>query len=308
VDVLTTVAGPKRPLGPAPLVRHPVLPGYYRVEVEFRSGGFRELICNPGPAFMDVTLVATGRPDEGAITEGMVAFPAGPFTFSAYPGEPCLQGKTVDLDAFLIDATEVSNAAYDRFLTATGHAPPKDWRFVTDRQAFLASHGDRPVVGVRWHDAVDYAAWAGKRLPTFAEWHRVAGGLEGRSVPYVGAAPGERERGNVHGPAIDARDREGDWRIYLDAAAPVRSHPEACSPEGVYHLYGNVHELTESLALTLDGTGDRLVPRQWDRFACGHAWDAVVKRREMFTPIYHGTGESYSRVYLGFRCARSAAP
>jgi len=308
VDVLTTAVGPPRELGATPIRDEPVLPGTYRVVVVFEQGGQRELVCNPSPAIMEVELQAVRREDEAQVAAGMVAFDACEYRFTRYPGEECLQGRNVHLDAFLMDRTEVSNAQYQLFLQATGHGPPRHWSLIEDLDAFLARHGDLPVVGVRWQDAVDYAEWAGKRLPTLAEWHRAATGLEGRALPYL-PAPGEtRARGNVHGPSGDGADFAGDWARYLASAAPVTSHPEARTPEGLHHLYGNVGELTESTALTRDATGARLVPRQWDRFECGCAWDAVLEGKEMLNPGYFGTGENDFSTTTGFRCARSAAP
>lgn len=311
IDLNLGVPGRRRALGPAPLEGYPVEPGHYRVLVEFAAGGHRELGRVLGPASMDVELTVVRRDDEESIAEsghGMARFPSVGFTYPTTEGEfDPRQGRRVQLAGFLLDRCEVTNGEYKRFLAANPEQRPSrywthwpNWRTDT-------SLDELPVVGITWYEARAYAEWAGKRLPTAAEWQLAARGQEGRLVPWIAGASDEPLRGNVFVDLDVQGESEADnWAMYTRHASEVTSHPDARTPEGVYHMYGNVDEYTETVML--DVWGDELVPRTWDRLCYGGAWNAVRTGWSVARTNYVGIGPLYEIHVRGFRCARSLEP
>jgi len=162
----------------------------------------------------------------------MVIIPAGPFIRGSAPGEGRLDEqprRKIYLNAFAIDKNEVSNAHYMKFLEETLHKPPMN---VFAERPFDQEEGiaELPVVQITWHDAVDYCFWAGKRLPTEAEWEKAARGSDGRLYPW-GNEP----------PTVQKANFEKDWdgkKTFVE----VTALPEGQSSFGLYNLSGNVRE------------------------------------------------------------------
>lgn len=135
--------------------------------------------------------------------------------------------RQVSLPAFYIDKLEVTHEQYARFLSATGRPAPVDWPG-GKMPPKLARY---PVVNVTWDDATAYARWAGKRLPTEAEWEKAARGTDGRVYPWGNSAAGRKV-----GSGADTKEHL--W--------PVGSFPDDLSPYGVMDLAGNAWEWTAS--------------------------------------------------------------
>jgi formylglycine-generating enzyme required for sulfatase activity len=133
------------------------------------------------------TVPAPGGAPSGGTTRGegdadsvqatpMILIPAGEFLMGDSDGEDSSPVHKVYLDAFYVDAHEVTNAQYLKFCVETERSLPEFWGMDVYRSG--PSFPDHPVVGVSWSEASAYAEWRGKRLPTEAEWECAArGGL-----------------------------------------------------------------------------------------------------------------------------------
>jgi len=129
---------------------------------------------------------------------------------------------------FLIDPYPVTIRQYARFIDATGARPPKLWK---DRGASAASQHDHPIVGVSWEDAVAYAGWLGKRLPSVVEWEIAACGAARRKYPW----------GDAWAPGMCNSAEAG-----LGATSAVTRYPDGASPYGVFDMVGNTWEWTNT--------------------------------------------------------------
>jgi len=234
---------------------------------------------------------ATVRGDDTS----MAAIPAGEFSMGL-DGVAALEDERprhkVHLDAYSMDMYEVTVARYARFLAATHRDPPAYWETVK-----LVEHGDRPVIGVDWEDAQAYCHWAGKRLPTEAEWEKAARGTDERPYPW-----------GVQKPASDLANHGLGARFsYEQVLQPVGTYEKGKSPYGLFDMGGNVWEWTQDW---YEGNYYEKSPKknpsgpELGQFKVlrGGSWSDMAKYMLTYGRFKLPPGTRNS--YTGFRCAR----
>ena len=220
----------------------------------------------------------------------MVAVPGGEFLMGsdADDADPDERPATrIEVGAFWIDRVEVTNARYGRCVETGACSLPVGPAFTQPSRA------EHPVTIVSWAQALGYCLWAGKRLPSEAEWEKAARGSDGRPYPW--------------GFAIDP-DRVNAG--YTAGTEAVSSHLSGASPYGILGMAGNVWEWTSSLYRPYpydpeDGREDPTA--RGARVNRGGSW---YYGPWFFRASYRATADHiYRRIAdLGFRCASSRAP
>jgi formylglycine-generating enzyme required for sulfatase activity len=167
------------------------------------------------------------HPAMAAPPDDMVLVPAGEFTMGSPEGDPDERpAHKVQISAFFMDKYEVTVKQYAVFLQESGGDRPAEWKTMNK-----TTNQNRPVMGVDWADAARYCKWAGKRLPTEAEWEKAARGTDGRLYPW----------GNDPPTPLHANYGKKEWNNH-EALVPVGTLEAGKSPYGIYDMAGNVWE------------------------------------------------------------------
>ena len=274
----------------------------------------------------DVQLETQASPQQGAHTSTilgkdgaeMVLIPAGNFQMGSDARDDEKPVHTVYVNAFYMDKYEVTNAQFKAFVDAN---PQWQKNNIPDKysdsfypyldhwtgNSYPSGRGNHPVISVSWYAAMAYAQWAGKRLPTEAEWEKAArGGLVGKKYPW--------------GNEIDSSKANYDANRFVDTIPVGRYAPNGY---GLYDMAGNVSEwcldkfdvdfyarsprqnplagemtLREVIVNYKNVTTARVLRGGgWRRGATG----LRVANRDRTSP-------TYALVYFGFRCAMAVTP
>jgi len=241
---------------------------------ELKAAWMKLLKPKPGTKYLDGLPKEITWLKDGA---GMVLIPGGQFLFGQ-------DNEKKELPPFYIDKFPVTNARYKKFVDATGHrvpfvsedwAKPYNWRSGT----YPKGKANHPVVLVDFSDVVAYCKWAGKTIPSEAQWEKAARGTDGRRYPW-----GDRfEDGRCN-----------CWHERIRNTTRVDKYPKGVSPYGCYDMSGNTWEWTRTWGWTAKSK-----EQAW--IAKGGSWfDGEVRVRAYsfgaLRPQLKGNN-------LGFRCA-----
>jgi formylglycine-generating enzyme required for sulfatase activity len=232
----------------------------------------------------------------------MALIGGGPFLRGSPPGvgeQDERPQRQLELDTYRIDRFAVTVAQYRRCVEARSCTAPDEEKLCNWGEA-SRKRDDHPVNCVSWEQATAYCAWAGKRLPTEAEWEKAARGTDGRLFPWGDTMPS----------CSLANYALGEERYCVGQTAPVGAYPASQSPFGVVQLAGNVFSWVAdwhdkeyyALSPARNPTGP-LVGKH--RVVRGGSWfsPAVDLRVAIRNLIPSGVRLNY----VGFRCVSSGA-
>lgn len=250
----------------------------------------------------------------------LIYIPAGQFIMGSAKGLTDEQpAHTVHLDAFWLDATEVTNDMYRKCVDAGRCDAPGVLTYYG-----APAYSDHPVVHVSWVNAVDYCAYVGRRLPTEAEWEKAASWIEetGEKFIYPWGNEYDCSKGNFDDETKLDASLMPDGSVACDGydlTAPVGSFPAGASPYGVLDMGGNVWEWVHDAFIEVDPLNTTVEnyyaispasnPQGVDpaiteyRVMRGGSWNWTFGYGRAAYRLWYGKDDKYDAV--GFRCAVS---
>ncbi len=245
----------------------------------------------PEPTQAGATAAPTAAPTapSAGVDSPMLDIAAGSFLMGSDAGGPDSKpAHKVDVAAFLLDEFEVTNADFRKFVDATGYKTDSEKSGDKSWDKFAQGKDNHPVVKVSWNDANAFCEWAGKRLPTEAEWEYAARGAQNFAFPYGNDFDPKKQNGKESG---------------IRGTTAVGSYPDGASPFKIFDLSGNVWEWTASKPEKYPGNtansklyGDNLYILR------GGGWFDV---KEQLASYYRNSAvPTTANDDLGFRCAK----
>jgi formylglycine-generating enzyme required for sulfatase activity len=211
----------------------------------------------------------------------------------------------VYLDAFYMDQYEVTQSDYGKFAEATGHKTPWDWKDGKIRPG----REKWPMYNVSWFDADAYCKWAGKRLPTEAEWEKAGrGGLDRNLYPW-----GNELTDGVDANAGGARGTPAKKKAHYAEPSPTNVGSYPPNGYGLYDVIGNVWEWVAdwyardyySISPNENPKGPETGKYKVVRGAGFSSNEAIINERSMVGVHYRNYAEPALITTYGFRCAKS---
>ncbi len=216
------------------------------------------------------------------------------------------------VDTFYIDRYEVSNKDYLHFMMESGHAPPRSW----ESGHFPAGKALHPVI-VTYYEAGEYAAWAGKRLPTEFEWERAANGVIASKktvtedgmieIPYKTRYPWGNDITNQTQYSRnfdDKQDMPSDTALITDGTVSVVRFEETdISYYGAVHMAGNIAEWTSSWYTGYEGNRTENIRYGTQvKVIRGGAWYNTAEKCTITSRAFGGLPNLETDSSAGFRC------
>jgi iron(II)-dependent oxidoreductase len=241
-------------------------------------------------------LISKSKPTKrvNVIPGDMVLIPGTIFTYNVSANDdfmpyPEVSGNSSRVDSFLVDRYPVTNAQYYDFLTNSGYRPSDTTRFLKHWQSGIFKQGQDkyPVVYLSIEDMNAYAKWAGKRLPTQAEWQLAAQGTDKRKWPWGDEFHGTNCNNSFGRPT------------------PVDAFSKGQSPYGVMDLVGNVWQMTNEVYF--NGTNYLSVIRGGSYYKPESSWWYIqggpqpLDKTQILLLVSPGFDRSST---VGFRCVR----
>ena len=241
-------------------------------------------------------IISTVKPTSGAVSipAEMVVVPGTLFSFNVTTTEdfmpyPEVNNSPVGIDSFLIDKYPVTNAQYFDFIINSGYRPVDTARYLRHWESgtFKQGQDKYPVVYISYEDAIAYAKWANKRLPTQAEWQLAAQGTDKRKWPW-----GDEFHGTNCNNAFNR-------------STPVDAFPKGQSPYGVMDMVGNVWQMTNDMYF--NGTNYFTIIRGGSYYKPESSWWYIqggpqsLDKTQIMLLVSPGFDRSST---VGFRCVK----